>query len=989
MNSYTPIVTNNPHFSSIFFNDGSSLSSARYFDDVHVRKKLKTGEDASFDKDVSITGKLTVTGQVVFESTSIPDTSKTYVDEQLEILYDLIGWDSTANSWKYSLLENDPDNAVDARLQTLELNYYNKSETDTKILNSSTLALVYYNGSSNKYTDNEIITYSTPCSVIPSTNHFIIPYSTITKFIIQNSNYGAGKVLTSNANGEASWQDPTSTSNTVGSIVTSHGQTTTASFDIKDLATNTIRFIPSVSHRDYLVAQSGDSTMALNSGIMTIMTEETTRPAGIRICGKSNGFIEFYGGSAIEGLNPTCWLRDTENNYLGSRMGHMFRFDSTAIHLLHEATKSINLYGDVRILLRQTNTPSFNKNTYTINPSLQIGDAINEGSLQLYGNMITTNLKITQGAQANYVLTSDSNGNATWQPTQAIVTTVTGFSEDVTFDGDIDVAGNVHTEFFSSDNGLKITPVQNISTTLAADVTTQYRYWGSDPLVLDNRTYWEKNVTYYSSLESILIGQITIPPNYHQSVDMIIPLFLQHNWCWKKTGYGGIAKFTYQVDFIVINFTSTLATYTTNLNDPYQLGKFYAEYSRELWTDFASPYDYIEGHDLWCEWINSNYFFLDKIPVHFKPPINSSAVTYTISINVKLKYSSNADVASYTRGVQSSLFTPFHLSTGRKGLIHFTAQPNKSFLETLDTSYGNWLQWRTWRIKPFSNTGTVINLADEQPDNKGRHIKVIWYGVYDKQQGSGYYTRKYGGNYVITDYVYTPPPQITSAIPTINLSKNRNNFNYGYSKFTQAGVLQVDQLFVNSTIEIQGTINCLGYTTRQGVGSMTNDELSFRRSPHKEIIYNDIINFYWNGSTVETWINDLLLVTATPNVSDYRAKENIQKVKGKVLQRIKKLPIYTYQMRNVAMGLGEHLGIIAHELKEIFPEFTNLVSGEKDAVNSHGTQIYQRVNYNEVTILLMKGLQEVKEELDRLKLICYLLTLLSFLGLYFFFHFTL
>ena len=45
------------------------------------------------------------------------------------------------------------------------------------------------------------------------------------------------------------------------------------------------------------------------------------------------------------------------------------------------------------------------------------------------GELTSASLKVTTGAQSNYVLTSDANGNATWQATQA-----TGSAEKI-FEG--------------------------------------------------------------------------------------------------------------------------------------------------------------------------------------------------------------------------------------------------------------------------------------------------------------------------------------------------------------------------------------------------------------------------------------------------------------------------------------------------------------------------------------------------------------------------
>jgi hypothetical protein len=55
-------------------------------------------------------------------------------------------------------------------------------------------------------------------------------------------------------------------------------------------------------------------------------------------------------------------------------------------------------------------------------------------------------------------------------------------------------------------------------------------------------------------------------------------------------------------------------------------------------------------------------------------------------------------------------------------------------------------------------------------------------------------------------------------------------------------------------------------------------------------------------------------------------------------------------------------------LAENCPFAPNLVDGKKDAVDSEGKILPQRLEYQELTILLLKAVQELKEENDRLKI---------------------
>ena len=96
-------------------------------------------------------------------------------------------------------------------------------------------------------------------------------------------------------------------------------------------------------------------------------------------------------------------------------------------------------------------------------------------------------------------------------------------------------------------------------------------------------------------------------------------------------------------------------------------------------------------------------------------------------------------------------------------------------------------------------------------------------------------------------------------------------------------------------------------------------------------------------------------VTATSytSTSDYRIKENVKQLDEKFI--IDKLNPVTYLNNNSGK---QDIGLIAHELQEIYPE---LVNGEKD-----GEQL-QSVNYTGLIPILIKEMQNLKKEIRLLK----------------------
>ena len=61
-----------------------------------------------------------------------------------------------------------------------------------------------------------------------------------------------------------------------------------------------------------------------------------------------------------------------------------------------------------------------------------------------------------------------------------------------------------------------------------------------------------------------------------------------------------------------------------------------------------------------------------------------------------------------------------------------------------------------------------------------------------------------------------------------------------------------------------------------------------------------------------------------------------------------------------------HIGVLAHELQEKFPEINSLVTGKKDEVDEKGEEIRQSVS-TEISYVLIKALQEQNEIIKKLQ----------------------
>lgn len=115
-----------------------------------------------------------------------------------------------------------------------------------------------------------------------------------------------------------------------------------------------------------------------------------------------------------------------------------------------------------------------------------------------------------------------------------------------------------------------------------------------------------------------------------------------------------------------------------------------------------------------------------------------------------------------------------------------------------------------------------------------------------------------------------------------------------------------------------------------------------------------------------------LTATTVTQTSDYRLKENIRQFDNNSLNKLMDMNVVRYKLKNYEINMGDtvtvphyayqtdspllktdHFGLIAQELKEIYPELV-----------VEGADGYLSINYMEIIPLLIKSVQELKAELD-------------------------
>jgi hypothetical protein len=146
-----------------------------------------------------------------------------------------------------------------------------------------------------------------------------------------------------------------------------------------------------------------------------------------------------------------------------------------------------------------------------------------------------------------------------------------------------------------------------------------------------------------------------------------------------------------------------------------------------------------------------------------------------------------------------------------------------------------------------------------------------------------------------------------------------------------------------SASQYLGTVKAQnGYLCKQGTGGG----------------YSNVYNWYWTGSSLQAWIDTSNVGT----VCDYRIKENIKSTLP-ILNRLCSIQMFDFTHREISIckNNGNHIGLYAHELQEVFEEYPCLVTGKKDEIYENGEIKIQSIEMPILNMILMKAIQEQNE----------------------------
>jgi hypothetical protein len=562
------------------------------------------------------------------------------------------------------------------------------------------------------------------------------------------------------------------------------------------------------------------------------------------------------------------------------------------------------------------------------------------GAKSLAGSYTYSNITIdTQGK-----ITAISSNSATSVPstiTSAITFTggatfsdsTTTFNSAINAYSTLDVVGKLSFNSFDSINimrtvdmgpGSSGTNYQNIQQSLSLD-STSYGIYNN------NIQDYDVDVIYYVIHPDYLTaGVINIPANTSQRIQFNIPLRLTHNWCFQgdqeSTFYEYKTFFYYYVEKIEILLTDTSSNETaysfyyenSSRHSSTDLGYFYVEYDRKAGT--SGPSD--DKHVMTQEFLISNPM------LQFIPNKQTTPKSYY----VKARY------------VWSYRYT--HIGGQSMNARNHWGNPDPSHY------------FEPWNVTINPTSGVIFETYalnyNNNPPSYTEKYEELWK---NKMWKRPFYANS---NYFSWGTYYSTLPWGTMT--------GFNNEKISTNTKLLCGVGHFDSLWLNGNLQSTGLIHSRGYMGRPGLGSdSSNGNFSYPDMfQNQSVVSNNWFNHFWTGEKIETWVDFSKLLSQSPNVSDYRIKSNFKQIKT-VLNDICKTSISQFDIDYDLYHVTSKTGVVAHELQENFSSFPHLVIGTKDAVDQEGKIVPQSVDFQELTIILMKGIQELKIENDQLK----------------------
>jgi hypothetical protein len=130
---------------------------------------------------------------------------------------------------------------------------------------------------------------------------------------------------------------------------------------------------------------------------------------------------------------------------------------------------------------------------------------------------------------------------------------------------------------------------------------------------------------------------------------------------------------------------------------------------------------------------------------------------------------------------------------------------------------------------------------------------------------------------------------------------------------------------------------------------------------------SDIVTFEMKQTTWEgVFRGNVTAFGSMSSISDKRIKENIEPIEP-VIEKIKNIGVYKYNKITAPKAYKDRkeIGVIAQEIQKEFPDLVN--EETVDPEKTYGLDTILSVDYEHLTAVLLKGMQEQQDQIDSMK----------------------
>jgi hypothetical protein len=925
---------------NIRYDDGSLQRSAnQFYDDVVAHKKLRANDDTTMEKNSLIMGDLTVLGDIYGRFHDMDPTSKLYVDLLVGDVNRHIGWGDSrwvfVDPW-------DPNDSLFSKIYYIQENFATKEYVNSA---SGTIQSGWLYQETGFPALNGIDHYNEPVTYLMGLSTVLLRNQSLQNrvhFQIQNSTPIPGYVLTcKDNNGTAEWSAPTSTAPSLESIITNNGVTPVPSFSVKDNGLNDTGPLQGISIIPNNIDSGWNNISSAND--ITLLFKTAT-PAN-----QGTGCVTVHSADSIgmKLLSGTTSVRSKMFLYGGSLTpsDQFISLNEYGIENFSSSTTSITNYGQTnfstRIPYRKTYDAGANLVPAVVNigellpitispPSIQPTTLIYPGELNLYGSFKFRQYDhIVQNYMTpslNQVLTCvDNLGTVEWRNPSTAAPDIS-FENEITFNNKVNFELDVN--FFAT---CILMPI-----IVAGLPSIQFKFSNPNyiPIIINKsgvtiNDLWVTNL-HTSGLVNIASLNVS---DLLTVADSLISLKSLSSTNFPIT----------QSNVTYVNLFTPNTNNNIRLNDVVLSESFYAgtltllssnyfNYRVQMPISLSCTYIFTNPH------LDEHYNYINILGVDIeiyqdgilmRSEYNTSIAT-KINAHHKTKISSNNYIPPNTRiGIE------IHLGTVTTDIIPSLNSVNVQY----DVKFHVRFQYGYRGDIPSScefqcNFGKYLNSRGFLiiGGYEGFWWDPTWGGSFPNSVNSpgwSYSSSRSGTN--------VPPYHALGAAFRIDqVSPSGWLENRVANSGIITGELITRNIFCKNNIYAPfGTLRSCGIQCRDGypggVDQIAGNVLGgwYAWGPN-------IYNINWTGNKAQLWI-DTTKFNLQISSCDYRIKENFIPVPD-VLDRLCLIEVKNYELKDISIFRknGNHIGVLAHELQELFPEFPNLVDGEKDQVDHLG-----------------------------------------------------